>query len=710
MDLDKFWGWFTSDSSNLKPTPKAVPNAAPANKPPSGTKTVATTQKVGTKKEPLIIESGEATSKKKLGYGILLFIIINSILGSSLFYLPSLGVISSGPASIIAWIILFIGASLMMLYIGELVTLHPTSGGTYEFCKRAYGRFGSFFAGWTIWIAGNFGMALNIVAAAQYFIPEQTTSAFYLQIIFAVIWILILNFMAFRGIDAGATMLLAFGVIATLVVLAMIIPSFISVPALLTGKFASSFDISLMKPFFLQKGMPLLSSLALSLLLISEAFFGFEALTYMANEAREPKKLHRVIIAGTVICGIIMTLYILSSLGTVSHQDYVNDLRPFAIQALNTLGEKGQTILIFGMYLVIVGAAAAWPIAGSRLLQAMAKDKLFIKHLAVLHPKHKSPYRAVYFQTVMVGLFSWFIFRGELMQWKDSYRTIYLIYILLSLLMLVMIFLTVPILRKKEAHLERPFKAPLGYIGPIIFAVVVAGLVTNWMMIETRVAWTIMKLAGSFLFLGLPFYFMVEMFYSEKSIVGVTDRLSTITTSLEGLIFPFTVRKKILKEMKELKGKIILDYGCGGGTMLKKMAPLVTETGKIYATDLSEQKVKVAKEKTKHLPHIQVFHDPSLHHFALKIPEQVDGVISVGRLSYMQKPLNILTGLGKFVKKGGEIIFVDFDKFFYLIPNVAWIENDKMLKDLFKKAGFEVEVTRKKSVFWQYIIITGWKD
>ena len=153
----------------------------------------------------------------KLTYSVVLFILINSILGSSLFYLPSLGVISSGAASIIAWIALFIIASLIMLYIGELVALHPSSGGTYEYCKRAYGRFGSFMAGWLIWIAGNFGMALNIVAASQYFIPQQTQFAFLMRIGFAVIWIIVLNFMAFRGVDAGATMLVVFGMIATFV-------------------------------------------------------------------------------------------------------------------------------------------------------------------------------------------------------------------------------------------------------------------------------------------------------------------------------------------------------------------------------------------------------------------------------------------------------------------------------------------------------------
>jgi len=285
--------------------------------------------------------------------------------------------------------------------------------------------------------------------------------------------------MAYRGIDAGATMLLTFGIIATVVVIAMIIPSFISIPALLKGKFATSFDLSLIKPFFRHEGTAILPFLGLTLLLISEAFMGFETISYMANEVKEPKKLHRVIIAAMGICGVIMVLYIFSSLITVSYHDYVTNARPFVVQALNTLGESGEKFVVFGMYLVIVGTAAAWPITGSRLLRAMAGDKLFIKHLSVLHPKHKSPYRAVYFQTIMVFIFSWLIFRGYSVGWKDPYKVIYLIYVLLSLIIISMVLLTVPVLRRKEAHLERPYRAPFGTIGPILLVVLFLVLIDH---------------------------------------------------------------------------------------------------------------------------------------------------------------------------------------------------------------------------------------
>ncbi len=643
---------------------------------------------------------------KKLGFKVMLFILINSILGSSLFYLPSLGVISSGAASIIAWVALFILAGIMMMYVGELVSLHPTSGGTYEFCKRAYGRFGSFIAGWSIWIAGNFGMALNLVAAAQYFIPEQTTAAFYLQMIFVVMWIVVLNFMAYRGVDAGSIMLVTFGIIATVVVLLMTIPSFIDFPGLLTGSFGSPFNFSLLEPFFRHAGLEMWSYIGLSILLISEAVLGFEVVSYMANEYDKPEELHKVLLWGIGICGVIMSAYIFSSLGTVDYVSYVQDARPFAVQAFNNMGALGEQVVVFGMYLVIVGAAAAWPITGSRLLKAMANDKLFISQLAVLHPKHGTPHRIVYFQTVMVGLFSWILFRGYMVGWNDPYRSVYLIYVLISFFVLAMILLCVPILRRKEADLIRPFKAPFGTIGPILFVIGMVGLVVNWVWIEGGVAWTLMSLAGSFLVLGIPFYFLVEMFFDPNAIVKVNEKLSMITVLTEGMFFPISIRKKVLSLIGDVKGKVILEFGCAGGTLTKHLAGRVTETGRIIATDLSMGKVKVADKKTKDIAHVTVHHHPELHNFKFDVPP-LDYIISVGMLSYMQNPQAILRKLGSQTKKGGKVLFIDYDKFFYLIPNAAWIQDKEGMIKIFANAGFKVTVEVKNGLLWQYVIVSG---
>lgn len=688
MKLKQFWQYLVTDSSKKKKVTTLTSNKS------ISTKTVT-------------VKRHQSTAKRLLSSPVVLFILINSILGSSLFYLPSLGVVSSGAASLIAWILLFALSTFMMLYVSELITLHPTSGGTYEFCKRAYGRQISFFAGWIIWIAGNFGMALNVVAASEYFIPDTYSYYFILRLVFAAIWILVLNFMAFRGIDAGATMLVVFGILTVVVVIAMILPSFIDIPTLFQGSLTSPFQLEMMQPFFRHTGLGIFSFLLLSVFLIAEAFFGFETVSYMANEVKDKKNLPKIMISAMVICGVIMTIYLLSSLGTVSYHDYVSDARPWAVQALNNMGSLGQNFVVFGMYLVIIGAAAAWPIASSRLIRAMSSDKLFLKHFSKLHPKHKSPYRAVYFQTIIIFLFAWFIFRGYIVKWGDPYRTIYLIYLLLSLIVLSLVLFAVPILRKKEAHLKRTFKAPLPWLGPIFFVGLFVFMIINWIRIEGGVATSVILMAGSFVVLGIPFYFLVEMFYNPKAIISVNERLSYFVVIGEKLFFPFTIRNRLIKDLKTLRGKSVLEYGCSFGTLTRKLAKKVTSTGKIYATDLSLHKVKIADQRTKRIKHVFVHHHPHLSDFKLKLPQKVDNVLSVGMLSYMQNPLKVLSSLAKRVKRGADVVFLDYDKFFYFIPNVKWIEEDKKLIALFKRAGYKVKVERKRGLLWTYVIISG---
>ena len=169
------------------------------------------------------------------------------------------------------------------------------------------------------------------------------------------------------------------------------------------------------------------------------------------------------------------------------------------------------------------------------------------------------------------------------------------------------------------------------------------------------------------------------------------------------------MKKKILHSLGDLKGKIILEYGCGVGALTKRMAPLVGSTGRIYSTSLSLHHVEVVDKRTKEISHVSVHHHPHVKSFQLNLPHQVDMVVSVGMLSYMQDPHQILRHLAAKVKKGGKIVFLDYDKFFYLLPNVEWIESEEMLKGVFNQAGFEVIIQKKRSLLWTYILVTGVK-
>jgi len=54
--------------------------------------------------------------------------------------------------------------------------------------------------------------------------------------------------------------------------------------------------------------------------------------------------------------------------------------------------------------------------------------------------------------------------------------------------------------------------------------------------------------------------------------------------------------------------------------------------------------------------------------------------VSVGMLGYVQNVNAVLKGMNKRLKKGARVCFVDYDKFFDIIPNVEWLSDDKKIK------------------------------
>jgi len=65
--------------------------------------------------------------------------------------------------------------------------------------------------------------------------------------------------------------------------------------------------------------------------------------------------------------------------------------------------------------------------------------------------------------------------------------------------------------------------------------------------------------------------------------------------------------------------------------------------------------------------------------------------------------------MSKILPEAGRICFVEYDKFFGILPNIEWIHDDETIKKFFKEAGFAVRVIRKRYLFWQHIFIYGLK-
>jgi len=622
--------------------------------------------------------------KKEIGYKALLLIVINSIMGTGIFFLPAIGAKIAGPASLIAWLVLSVVAIYISMCFAELTSMFPKEGGVYEFCKQAYGRFFSFIIGWTTLIASHITIAMLIIGAIQYLLPFDIPLV---KVWISIVFIILFNIVAYRGIKLSITMLIAFAFITLATISLLIFPSLFK------------FSISNFKPFFV---FPL-SAIYFAIFFIAETFFGWESPTFLAGETKDGKRVvPKAIVTGTVFIAIFSLIFVVSSLGTAGWEAFGNSPAPLSFLANMHYGELGVSIFTIFVYLSIIGSVAGWIVTSPRLILSMAKDKLFLKNTAAIHHKFHTPYKAIIFQTIASIIFI-FLAAG-------NYQ------LLLEMLLPILLFLysavliSVVILRIKEPKIKRYFNVPFGKIGPIIITLFFVSLMSLWISISEN-ALHIIKNGFLFVALGIPLYFLLEMYYNPRAVRKTNNVLAYLTLFTERIALPLFVRKEILKLLGSMKGRTILEFGCSVGTMTLHLAEEVGKKGKVYATDISERDLLIAQNRMnkKGHSHVRLIHDLK-HHSRIhpKIPN-IHLIVSVGMLGYLQNVKNVLKQMNKRLKRGNKVCFVDYDKFFDVIPNKEWLSDDKKIKKVFSECGFKVNVKRKQGFAWKYVYVYGKK-
>ena len=625
-----------------------------------------------------------AELKRALGFGTILALSIASIMGTGMFFGAAIGASYSGNASILSWVILSFIAIYISMFFSELVAMFPKAGGVYEFSKQTYSRFTSFMVGWLAWVFGNLTTALLIVAAIDYLIPDP--SQIVLKIALSITLIVLLNAIAFFGIEVSGLVVAVLATLSISLILSVIFP----------GIFIM--DIGNLSPLFSYGTIPIL----ITIFYIAESFYGWESATYLSEETKNPEKtIPKALICGTVIVGILAILLSLVSLGLVPFQILTATPAPLSIVFERIYSSFGS-LLNYGVFIALIGSAAGGIITMPRLILAMARDKLFIAQLSDIHPIFKTPHKAIIFQTIISLIVFGMAF--------GRYRTLLSLLLPLGLIMYMFIIMIVPILRHRRPNAHRGFKVPFGKIGAYLLVGFLFSLMALWIIAEPN-AWYILKLGLSFVAIGIPIYLLLEMYYNPDFIVGINDALAYLTLLTERFILPKSIRHEILVLLGDIRSKTILEFGCSVGTLTLHLAENVKPGGKVYATDLSEKDLIITKNRMikKGHTHVVVIHDEhQINRVHPDVPH-VDAIVSIGMMGYLQDVKKVLREMWELMPYGGKIVFLDYADFFKVIPNVAWLSKDQVIERIFRDAGFSVFVRRQKGVFWNYVYVYGVK-
>lgn len=338
-------------------------------------------------------------------------IVIANVIGVGIFITP--GFIAQAvphPTWILGvWIagglLAFAGA---MAY-AELAALRPRSGGEYVYLREAYGPLAAFLTGWTSFVAGFAGAiaaaALNVASYLGTFVPAAGDTKPLLavplgplalvvsrQTIVALTAILGLAFVHIRGLGPGRVVQ---NTLASLKVGALTL----FVAAALGLGHGSLAHLSAPPP---SGGM----NIALAMLLVMFTYSGWNAASYVAEEIRDPGR--NVPIALALGTGIVVTLYLginLVYLYALPVTEFVQLAASGQATIANVAAERllGPTaaMLLGGLAVVILlSSLSAMTLAGPRVYYAMARDGLFFRSAATVHPRFHTPWVSMIAQTV----------------------------------------------------------------------------------------------------------------------------------------------------------------------------------------------------------------------------------------------------------------------------------------------------------------------
>jgi basic amino acid/polyamine antiporter, APA family len=337
------------------------------------------------------VTSSQTGLVRVIGRWSLTALVVNSVIGSGLFGLPSVVAGLLGTASPIAMVAAGIVIAIIVACFAEVASQFTKAGGPYLYARVAFGRMIGIQMGWMLWLAQIAAPAANANLFVIYLGEFWPTANQPLpRFIILTILVGVLVFVNYRGVRAGTQVSNVFTGAKVLALGAVIIAGTIFV---LSGHHISS----------AAQPVPGAGAWLKAALLLVFAYGGFEtALTPMA-EARDPQRdAAFALFVALATCGLIYTLIqwvVISVLPDAAHST-----RPLADVARLAIGRGGAGLVAIAALISFYGYLSAKILAVPRVTYALAEEGDFPKVFAAVHPQYHTPYVSILVFGVLVWL------------------------------------------------------------------------------------------------------------------------------------------------------------------------------------------------------------------------------------------------------------------------------------------------------------------
>lgn len=296
-----------------------------------------------------------------------------TLLGTGVFILPQMTIVTAGQGALIAWLVLTLAIIPVTLVFGRLASVLPHAAGPAYFVEKAFGR----TAGRTIGLM--FLLVVPIGAPAAILMTFQFVNALvpiegWAQVATELLLLGALLLLNLRGIQVSAKLQFAL----TLAIVSVVV-------ALFGGVGVSLSELE----SFTHQDSPNVSLVMAAVGIAFWSFLGIEAMTHLAGDFRNPKRdMIPAMFIGTVLVGIVylactLLLLVVPSETSVAMVGVFDSLLGgYGAQVIGILG------IVSGLATVNVYTASV-----SRLIWSFSRDGVLPKYFNKLN-QHNSPARA----------------------------------------------------------------------------------------------------------------------------------------------------------------------------------------------------------------------------------------------------------------------------------------------------------------------------
>jgi APA family basic amino acid/polyamine antiporter len=418
-----------------------------------------------------------ASLVRAIGRWSLAALMLNTIIGASIFGLPSLLAARLGRFSPAGYLVTAVGIAAIAACLAEVASQFREAGGPYLYARTAFGPFVAIQIGWLTWltriVAASAAADLFVLYLIQFF-PKVEGWA-----IRATVLGLLIGFLAtvnYRGVTNGIQLSNFFTITKVLVVAFFIATGFI-VLLLRPGARVTPQAVLITTTDWLE-----------AVLLMINSFGGFEAALFASGETRNPRRDAPIALlmalGAAMFLSVAVQYIVIHTLPTAT-----TAAKPVADAARHFLGPFGGSLIAAGALVSVYGYLSANMLHTPRLTFAMGEQGDFPAFFSAIHPRFRTPYVSIVIFAVLLVIFS---VAGSY-RWNVTLAAVSRIFIYAS------IAAALPVLRRKQPHADAfrlrggIFFVVLGLVftgvlataihlgGLVVLAVTFALAILNWL-------------------------------------------------------------------------------------------------------------------------------------------------------------------------------------------------------------------------------------